>query len=346
MARVRPPSPTPPQIRGILCPYCGNISADPRRCDRCAGHFDPLSRQATQNAMGPWFIRDTSSPFRPGCSYETLRDLIRRGKITRESIIRGPTTRQFWNFAGRTPTVAHLFGVCHNCFAAVNPQEFSCASCGAVFTPETDRQHLGLAPVHLLPGEASPEIIAATAADSRPVPASKPQRSSREVPSPLPATPLAPDEAPAGFSAAAKLGIALAILVFAGSVGYGTWRLANMVGQPPPRPPTPIQPAPTATPVAPATTTKPASEATANPPQLAPTVPEPATPTSAPPADTGAAFRDEITAALRSDILDAPALITRIEQWKRANPSHAADADALLELIRRRAEQLKLRKTP
>jgi len=91
VARTRPPNPTPPQIRGILCPYCGNISADPRRCDRCSGYFDPLSRQATQNAMGPWYIRDLTAPFRPGCSYETLRDLIRRGKITRESIIRGPT---------------------------------------------------------------------------------------------------------------------------------------------------------------------------------------------------------------------------------------------------------------
>jgi hypothetical protein len=136
VARTRPPNPTPPQIRGILCPYCGNISADPRRCDRCSGYFDPLSRQATQNAMGPWYIRDLTAPFRPGCSYETLRDLIRRGKDhARVDHPLAPPHGSSGTLPGRTPTVAHLFGVCHNCFAAVSPQEFSCASCGAVFTP-------------------------------------------------------------------------------------------------------------------------------------------------------------------------------------------------------------------
>ena len=96
-----------PGSRGILCPYCGTISAsDPRRCDRCGGFFDPLSRQATQNAMGPWSIRDTANPFRPGCSFETVRDLIKRGKVTRETILRGPSTRQYWNFAARTPGIA------------------------------------------------------------------------------------------------------------------------------------------------------------------------------------------------------------------------------------------------
>jgi hypothetical protein len=119
--------------------------------------------------MGPWFIRDLAHPFRPGCSFETLRDLIRRGRIAPETVIRGPATHQFWTFAGRAPAVANLLGNCHNCRGPASPEEFACRACGASFSPDTDRQHLGLAPVHLLPGEASPEIIAA-ASDPRSAP--------------------------------------------------------------------------------------------------------------------------------------------------------------------------------
>jgi hypothetical protein len=85
--------------------------------------------------------------------------------VTRETILRGPTTRQFWNFAGRTPSVANLLGVCHNCHIEVGPEDYSCRGCGAVFAAETDRQHLGLAPVHLLPGQAPAEMIAAASVE-------------------------------------------------------------------------------------------------------------------------------------------------------------------------------------
>lgn len=148
--------------RGVLCPFCGEVSPDVRQCRGCRAYLDPLSRQATQNEMGPWFIRDTSQPFRPGCSYQTITRLIQRGRLGAMSVIRGPTTRQAWSFAGRTPSVANLLGLCHNCQREVAPDAFACPACGASFAAETDRQHLGLAPVHLLPGQASPETIAAS----------------------------------------------------------------------------------------------------------------------------------------------------------------------------------------
>jgi hypothetical protein len=110
--------------------------------------------------MGPWFIRDEASPFRPGCSYETLCRLIRRGKVGRASIIRGPTTMQFWVVATKAPGVAHLLGECHSCHSRVAADERTCQECGAGFVVESDRQYLGLASVHLLPGQASPEQIA------------------------------------------------------------------------------------------------------------------------------------------------------------------------------------------
>ncbi len=191
----RPQIPPAPAPRGMLCPYCGCVSQDPRRCDSCRGHFDPLSRQATQNAMGPWFVRDASSPFRPGCSFETLRELIRRGKITPETIIRGPATRQLWNFAGRTPGVAHLVGLCHNCRAPARADQERCSACGAGFGVSVDRQHLGLAPIHLLPGQAPPEVIAEASMPMR-APAAGTMRGVSVVDDELPAAPSAPAATP------------------------------------------------------------------------------------------------------------------------------------------------------
>ncbi|MFN0132788.1 MAG: hypothetical protein ACKVW3_09725 [Phycisphaerales bacterium] len=176
-----PTPPAAPNPARILCPYCGAISSNPKRCEECAGFFDPLSRQATQNAMGPWFIRDAKKPFHPGCSYETLKDLIRKARFTRETILRGPTTHQLWNFAARTPSVANLLGICHNCRREVKPDDFACAGCGAAFTPETDRQHLGLSPVHLLPGQAAPEVIAAASMAASPPPKARQSHNGRWI---------------------------------------------------------------------------------------------------------------------------------------------------------------------
>ncbi len=158
----RSPSARPtPQPRAVVCPYCGTVSGNTVKCERCGGRFDPLSRQATQNAMGPWRLRDEAVPTRPGCSYETLAKLIESGRVTRNSVIAGPTTRQFWMLAGRVPGVAHRLGVCHSCQAEVEGGQYACTRCGAVFEVDKDRQHLGLGPTRLLPGHGSPERIAA-----------------------------------------------------------------------------------------------------------------------------------------------------------------------------------------
>lgn len=131
----------------IICPYCGHSQTEATRCESCRGLFEPLSRQATQNAMGPWFVRDESQPFRPGCSYETLVRLIERGRVAADSIIRGPATHQFWMRADRVPGLAHLFGLCHACGERVGRGDVCCEFCGVMFTGEQDRQAMGLLPV-------------------------------------------------------------------------------------------------------------------------------------------------------------------------------------------------------
>lgn len=138
-------------VRPVLCPYCGAQSVTLDRCETCAGYFDPLSRQATQNHMGPWYVRDIEQPFRPGCAYSVIRAMAARGKIGGTTVVRGPTTRQFWELARRTPGVAHLIGVCHACQREASAEMAACAGCGASFGVEEDRQYLGLGEVRELP---------------------------------------------------------------------------------------------------------------------------------------------------------------------------------------------------
>ncbi|RNC81352.1 MAG: hypothetical protein ED559_06050 [Phycisphaera sp.] len=155
----------------VLCPYCGSLSTHQKQCSNCHGYFDLLSRQRSQNAMGPWFIRDVSKPFQPGCSYSTLVKMIQRGKIKPETVIRGPATRQFWTFARNAPGIAHLLGECHSCHSPVMPIAKLCPMCRASFVVNDDRQHLGLSPIHLLPGDADAATIAASLSNKVAAPA-------------------------------------------------------------------------------------------------------------------------------------------------------------------------------
>ncbi len=140
--------------KAVICPYCGETQRPGNRCQACGGYFEPLSRQATHNAMGPWFVRNPERPFQPGCSYETLVALIERGQITRLTVMRGPTTGQFWTVAKRVPGVSHLLGYCHHCGTSVDPRDHGCAKCGATFGAYLDRNDLGLPEVRPLPWEA------------------------------------------------------------------------------------------------------------------------------------------------------------------------------------------------
>lgn len=138
----------------LICPYCGETQASAERCRGCGGLFEPLSRQATHNAMGPWFLRDPGKPFHPGCNYETLVRMIDRGQLSKYSIVRGPTTKQFWTVAKHVPGVSHLLGYCHNCDASVDAGDHGCHVCGVPFGAYLDYNHLGLPAPQPLPWEA------------------------------------------------------------------------------------------------------------------------------------------------------------------------------------------------
>lgn len=128
----------------VLCPYCGHAQYGGDRCQACSGLFEPLSRRATQLAMGPWQIRDKNQPFRPGFCFAVLKAMAASGKIKATTVMRGPTTRQFWSIARNIPGVSHLVGYCHKCANHVSPSDSRCGACHAIFTEPTERNELGL----------------------------------------------------------------------------------------------------------------------------------------------------------------------------------------------------------
>ncbi|NNF43298.1 MAG: hypothetical protein HKO59_08780 [Phycisphaerales bacterium] len=140
------------QSKLVICPYCGATQPAAESCRECRGLFEPLSRQATHNEMGPWFLRER--PHHPGCSYETLVRLVERSLVTKYSIVRGPTTKQFWTVAKHVPGVAHLLGFCHVCDATVDADAHGCPDCGVPFGAYLDRNHLGLPEVRPLEWES------------------------------------------------------------------------------------------------------------------------------------------------------------------------------------------------
>lgn len=182
MSDAEQPPNTPPSVpagTAMLCPYCGHASGNRKECERCRGVFEPLSRQASQNAMGPWYIRDEGNPFRPGCSYATIKALVARGRIDADTVLRGPSTRQFWLRARNTPGVAHLLGECHACHRPASASAAICTQCGASFAVEEDRQFMGLAEVRALPAPGAVERSA------------RPPGASAEAPPPIPTIPAA-----------------------------------------------------------------------------------------------------------------------------------------------------------
>lgn len=176
------------QEKLVLCPYCGHAQFGGDRCQVCQGLFEPLSRRATQIAMGPWTIRDKNNPFRPGCSYDIIKKMAQSGKLHAKTVMRGPTTKQFWSIARNVPGVSHLIGYCYQCGTHVSPVDARCGKCSAVFAEVRNRNELGLAYKNdeeagraqeileaELRGEAPPApAVAASNKPSRPKPAGKP----------------------------------------------------------------------------------------------------------------------------------------------------------------------------
>ncbi len=127
-----------------LCPYCGDWQKSADQCSTCGGVFDQLSQRATIIAMGPWFVRNKRFPYLPGCSLDVIRKQIAAKRIDASTIMRGPTTRQFWSVARNVPGISHLLGYCWSCGLAVKASDAKCESCDSHFGGVEKQNALGL----------------------------------------------------------------------------------------------------------------------------------------------------------------------------------------------------------
>jgi hypothetical protein len=136
-----------------VCPFCGTIlEKQEGPCPRCALDDTPQTRQSTRSRLGPWYVLQTRNPYAPGMKFSTLLALIRRGQVTAKTVIRGPTSSQFWRFAGRVRGISREFGLCWSCGGSVQPVPGNCPHCGK-------GQDLPANPDTLLEGEAPAKTL-------------------------------------------------------------------------------------------------------------------------------------------------------------------------------------------
>ncbi len=112
------------------CVSCGQlVRRDATECPDCGEDLSDDMLQKMRQAAGPWYVLEHVRPF-PGVTLDRLVRQIRRGVLTRTTIVRGPTTHHQWRYAGETPGLSKFLGVCWNCQAAVGEGDAACLSCG------------------------------------------------------------------------------------------------------------------------------------------------------------------------------------------------------------------------
>lgn len=122
-----------------VCPFCGTVVAAPQSaCTRCGMENTPVTRQATRARLGPWYVLQTRNPSAPGMRYATLLSLVAKGRITARSIVRGPTTSQFWKPATQVRGLSRHFAVCYACGGHIAPADKTCSHCERSQEPPAD----------------------------------------------------------------------------------------------------------------------------------------------------------------------------------------------------------------
>lgn len=126
---------------GHVCPFCGLMREitedfDPSTpCPRCTLADTPTTRNATKARIGPWHVRQVRNPWAPGMRFETLLALVKRGQVTKDSIVRGPTSHQLWKRASEIKGLSREFGVCYSCGGEIDAQANLCPSCNRLQEP-------------------------------------------------------------------------------------------------------------------------------------------------------------------------------------------------------------------
>ncbi len=136
------PSPSAAQqirraLRGRhVCPFCGTQrETDLGACTQCSLEDTPTTRTATRGKLGPWYVLQSRNPSAPGMNFATLMTLVQKGRVTARSVLRGPTTGQFWRHAAKVKGVSREFMLCWNCGSDIAKNARACPSCKRLQEP-------------------------------------------------------------------------------------------------------------------------------------------------------------------------------------------------------------------
>lgn len=120
------------------CVSCGElVRRSDTRCESCGEQLSNAMIEKMRAYAGPWYVLEHVRPF-PGVTCERLVRQIRRGVLTRMTIVRGPTTDHQWRFAGETPGLCKYLGVCWNCQGKVSIEKNGCPQCDVELGELTD----------------------------------------------------------------------------------------------------------------------------------------------------------------------------------------------------------------
>ena len=112
------------------CVYCGQVvPRDVERCPQCKASYSLAVRRASREIEGSWFYLEPRNLSNRGVDFNTILKLIEKGRLKRDSVVRGPTTHQDWMFAAEAPLLSKYLGVCPHCFSPARPAQEFCDHC-------------------------------------------------------------------------------------------------------------------------------------------------------------------------------------------------------------------------
>lgn len=161
MADSRTISADAPPVESVVCPFCAHVRTESTgSCPKCTMEDTPTTRRSTGERIGPWFVLQRKNPTAPGLRLSVLLTLARRGHVTAKSIVRGPTTGQFWRYASQVKGLSRVFGTCWHCGSSVSPDATNCPRCrSAQEIPDDPDQFLeSHAQLPVMREVASPQI--------------------------------------------------------------------------------------------------------------------------------------------------------------------------------------------
>jgi len=130
------------------CVYCGRlIPRHADRCPECKTSYSLAVRRASREVVGPWFYLEARNLSNRGVDFTTILKLIEKGRLKRNSVVRGPTTQQDWMYAAEVPLLSKHLGVCPHCFGPAGAEQEFCDHC---------HRSLDERPARLRPGVSEP----------------------------------------------------------------------------------------------------------------------------------------------------------------------------------------------